>query len=281
MKTVSLFDNYGALNSKPVFDAFKVGLEEHGYVVKHNSLDADVAVIWSMLWQGRMSYNRQVFTHFRRLNRDVFVLEVGSISRGNTWRVGLNGIKRDQLIFHPDPEINRPDLMHLNIKPWRTSGNKILICGQNEKSEIWKGMPSMDNWLSNTVNAIREYTDMPIVVRPHPRFPLLNIKTKHPDVSIQRPVHIKTSYDSYDLSFDNLHAMVCWSSTPAAIAGVNGIPIFTGPDSIAYPIANTNLSSISTPAMPDRTNWIIDYARSEYTLLELKQGMPLKTLTKV
>lgn len=276
MKTVSLFDNYGALNSKPVFDAFKIGLERHGYTVKHNSLDADVAVIWSMLWHGRMAYNRQIYNHFRKLNKDVIILEVGGISRGNTWRVGLNGISRSKLLYN-----TQALSINLTLCPWRESGNTILICGQNEKSELWNNMPSMDKWINKTVESIRAHTKMPIVIRPHPRFPLPNLKINYTDVLIQNPLRVASTYDSFDLSFDNLHAVVCWSSTPGPGAILNGVPVFTGPDSIAYPVANIDFSRITEPHMPDRSGWLVDYMRSEYTLADLKLGMPLKTLTKV
>lgn len=281
MKTVSLFDNYGALNSKPVFDAFKVGLQKQGYTVKHNTLDADIAVIWSMLWHGRMSYNKQIFHHFRKLKKDVIVLEVGSISRGNTWRVGINGISNSQLIRHSKSDTPRSCLFDLTLAPWRSSGNVILICGQHGKSQLWSDMPPVAEWVSQTIDSIRMHTDMSIVVRPHPRYPLPKLQTLHTGISIQNPNHIKTTYDDYDLSFNNLHALVCWSSTPAALAVVNGIPVFTGPDSIAYPVANKDLSSIANPLTPDRSDWFTDFTRSEYTLQELEDGMPLKTLTKV
>lgn len=281
MKTVSIFNDYGALNSKPVFDAFKVGLIAQGYTVKHNSFDADIAVIWSMLWHGRMAPNRQVYNHFRRLKKDVIILEIGSVRRGSTWRVGVNGISKDQLLYHPSEDTQRLTHLDIAVKPWRTIGNKILICGQNEKSQLWQNMPTVDTWITRTIDTIRLHTKMPIVVRPHPRFPLLSLRTKQPDVSLQQPAHVTSSYDSYDLSFDNLHALVCWSSTPAATAVLNGVPVFTGPDSIAQPVANVDLSKIAEPVMPDRTSWSLMYARSEYTLDELAQGMPLKTLTKL
>lgn len=281
MKTVSLFDNYGALNSKPVFAAFKIGLQRQGYTVKHNSFDADVAVIWSMLWHGRMSYNKQIYDHFRKLKKDVIVLEIGSISRGNTWRVGVNGISNNQLVYYPKSDTIRSHLFNLKLSPWRTAGDVILICGQHGKSQLWNNMPSVSDWIHQTIEAIRIQTDIPIIVRPHPRYPLEKLSTSHNNVSIQKPNHIKTTYDDYDLSFDNLHALVCWSSTPAALAVLNGIPVFTGPDSIAYPVANKDLSSIVQPLMPDRSDWLNDFTRSEYTLDELENGMPLKTLTKV
>ena len=54
----SLWTDNGAMNSKPVFQAFEKSLKDAGCTVVHNSLDADVAVIWSVLWHGRMAQNK-------------------------------------------------------------------------------------------------------------------------------------------------------------------------------------------------------------------------------
>ena len=53
----SLFRDYGAQNSKPVFDAFANSLSSNGHVVVDNTYDCDVGVIWSVLWNGRMAPN--------------------------------------------------------------------------------------------------------------------------------------------------------------------------------------------------------------------------------
>ena len=88
---VSIFDQYGALNSAPVFEAVRAGLDSLG--IKHNNMDssADVAVIWSQVWAGRMQGNQQVWQYFRNNHRPVVVLEVGLLDRGKTWKVGVNG----------------------------------------------------------------------------------------------------------------------------------------------------------------------------------------------
>jgi len=91
----SLFTENGAQNSKPVFDAFATSLHSAGHTVTVNDWDCDVAVIWSVLWFGRMAGNQKVWEHFRAINKPVIVLEVGGIQRGTTWKVGINGINSD------------------------------------------------------------------------------------------------------------------------------------------------------------------------------------------
>ncbi len=277
-KTVSIFYEYGALNSQPVFEAFETGLKIHGFKIVKNSFEADVAVIWSMLWHGRMSGNRRVFEHYRSQGKNVFILEVGGIQRNITWRVGLNGINREDLVYYPDGK-DRASNIGISLNPWKT-GDDILICCQNGKSELWNGRPSVETWVHETINYIRQFSDRRIVVRQHPRFPL-KFTESYKNVSFQKPVFIKNTYDSYDLTFDNIHATVCWNSTPAPLSVINGVPVFTSIHNIAFPVGNTDLSLIEDPEKPDRSQWVNQYTRSEFTILELAHGMPLKTLTNI
>ena len=64
----SLFTDYGAQNSKPVFDAFATSLSSAGHTVVNNDWDSDVAVIWSVLWNGRMAGNEKVWLDFQAVS---------------------------------------------------------------------------------------------------------------------------------------------------------------------------------------------------------------------
>lgn len=276
MKKVSLFKSFGALNSAPVFSAFEIGLQKYGFDVVNDNMDADVAVIWSVLWHGRMSGNKAVWDHFKNLNKPVIILEVGAVNRGVSWRIGLDGISRSALV-----KKNIADYKNtIPLMPWRDAGEYILICGQNDKSLLWTGMPRMGTWVSSVIEEIRNYTDMPIVFRPHPRCPVSGIESYFKNVHRQVPNHITSTYDSYDLNFNKAHAVVSWNSSPGNLAVVNGIPVYAGFDSFAYPVANTEFSNIENPLMPDRSDWVHEFANSEYTIDELINGIPLKTLTK-
>ena len=46
--------------------AFLAGAQRAGYDVVPSSLTADVAVIWSVLWFGRMRENQKVYEHYRK-----------------------------------------------------------------------------------------------------------------------------------------------------------------------------------------------------------------------
>ena len=277
----SLFPQFGAMNSKPVFEAFEHSLRSAGHIVEHDSMHGDIAVIWSVLFHGRMAANRPIYEYYTRTGRKVIVLEVGGIKRGTTWKVGLNGINRDAYFGDNNNDNSRSHVLGLLEKPWRTSGKYILICGQHDKSLQWKNMPSMSNWFLKTYDEIRKHTDRPIVFRPHPRCRLPHIERGLKHVYRQDPVKIGGSYDDFDMGFNDTHATISWSSNPGIHSIINGVPAFVGTSSLAYPVANDIdfLQDIETPAMPDRQQWLNDYAHTEYTVEEIAAGIPLKRLT--
>lgn len=275
----SLFREYGALNSKPIFDAFEQSLLAKGHAVYVNDFDADVAVIWSVLWNGRMLGNKPVWEHYRKLNKPVVVLEVGSISRGNTWKVGVNGVNRAAYFGTTGHDNSRAKKLGLTLKDYNTQGEYILVCGQHEKSLQWQHQPRMSTWFLQTYDEIRKHTDRPIVFRPHPRCRLSDIERGLKQVYRQEPSYVANTYDSYNLNFDNTWATVSWSSNPGIHSIINGVAAFVGPDSLAYPVANYNLADIENPIKPDRTQWLNDYAWTEYTVNEIAQGLPLENLT--
>ena len=271
----SLWTQYGALNSKPVFDAFANSLNNNGHDVAYNDLSADVNVIWSVLFNGRMAGNKAVWEQ----QKPTIVLEVGGINRGTTWKVGLNGINRDAYFGPSGNSSDRVRLLGLQVKPWKYDGEYILIAGQHDKSLQWQSMQPMSQWLMDTIQFIRAQTKRPIIFRPHPRCPLPAIEIEFKDVKRQQPHQIKGTYDDFDMQFDNIWATVSWSSNPGVHSIINGVPAFTGPSSLAFDVAEQNLRNIETPLYCDRTQWLNDYAHTEYTIEEISQGIPLKHLT--
>lgn len=276
-KKFSIFTDYGALNSKPVFEAFIAGVKAQGHSYVLNSLDADVAVIWSVLWHGRMAKNREVYEFFKKQNKPVIILEVGSIKRGTTWRVGVNGITPTQLIY--SDENNRVKKFNLGLADWTKSGNHILVCCQNDRSQLWKNLPPNQVWVDSVVETIRKFSNMQIQIRMHPRssfkFDLKNYK----NVTLQIPRFDYTTYDSYNLNFKNTWATVSWNSTPGSQSILSGVPVFCNTDSMAYPVSLKDISRIQNPEYPDRIDWVDQFSKSEFTLDELTEGQPLKKLT--
>lgn len=273
-----LWREYGALNSKPVFDAFARGVEKLGYkVVNDNS--ADVDVIWSVLFQGRMALNKTVWDNAKKAGRPVIVLEVGGINRGTTWKVGLNGINKGSYYIPANVDNSRADQLGLKLTPWRTTGEYIIICGQHNKSLQWIDMPSMSKWIMDTIDTIQQFSNRTIIIRPHPRCPLLHIESQFKNVYNQTPMHVSGTYDNFNLDFSKAWATISWNSNPGSQSIIAGVPAFVGENSLARDVANIDLSNIENPTMPERQQWLNELAYTEYTTKEIESGIPIKNLT--
>jgi hypothetical protein len=276
----SLWTNYGALNSKATFDAFAYSLSSQGHTVCYNDDSCDVDVIWSVLWHGRMARNKDVWIKAKAQGKPVIVLEVGGIQRGTTWKVGLNGINSSAFPYAKNNNSDRATRLGLTLTPWRTGGECILLCGQHDKSLQWEDMPAVSNWMVNTIDEIQKFSTRKIIVRPHPRCPLPDIEKEFKNVIRQTPQRIDGTYDSFDIDFKNVWATISWSSNPGIHSIMHGVPAIVGPNSIAYPVSEHSLSNIENPIMPDRQQWLNDYAWTEFTIEEIAQGIPLKRLTE-
>ena len=276
----NLWKQYGALNSSPVFDAFHAGAKALGHNVVVNGNDG-IDVIWSVLWNGRMAGNQTIWQQNIEQSKPTIVLEVGGIKRSTTWKVGLNGINRDAYFGDKNNDSTRADNLGLVCKPWRSNGDFILICGQHDKSLQWQNMPRMSNWFLDTYDEIRKYTQRPIIFRPHPRCRLEHIERGLKHVYRQEPRHVNGTYDDFDMGFNNIHCTISYSSNPGVHSVIEGVPAFVSTHSLAYDVGNDIdfLHDIENPLMPDRTQWLNDYAWTEFTVEEISAGLPLNRLT--
>ena len=102
IKNIAYFPSQCALNSKPVMGAVLDCLQLSGIQTQENSWDSDAAVIWSVLWHGRMKPNQAVYEHYRAQNKPVIVIEIGSLYRGNTWKIAVNNITSQGYYGHLD-----------------------------------------------------------------------------------------------------------------------------------------------------------------------------------
>ncbi len=274
----SVFPQNSAIAGRPVFEAFIASLKDDNIDVVENNMDADVAVIWSVLWHGRMSANKAVWDHYRSQNKPVIVLEVGGIKRNETWKVGVNGINRDASFGNEECDEKRVKKLGLELKPWKTAGSDIIVCGQHGASEQWRGMPPVDEWMINITKEIRQYTDKRIVLRPHPRHKVTLDFGKFINVLVANPKQIEGTYDDFNFeeALQRSWAVVCHSSNPAINAVMGGIPVFVSSSSLCYDVGLDilDLSKINEPLYPDRRQWLRDLSYTEWTIDEIGAGEP-------
>jgi len=264
---IRMYTEFGALNSAPVFAAMAQGLRHHGMTVTEQG-EADVAVIWSLLWAGRMRRNREIWQQYRNTGRHVISLEVG-LKRGLTWRISVDG----NPVYMAATSQRRPELLELNLQPWRSSGQNIVIALQRPESLQWQGQPDPAVWVTQVLTRIRAYTDRPVSVRCHPRS-TVNLPS---GVKVEMPRSIPDTYDEFDFadSLNTAWAVINHNSNPGVEAILAGVPAFVDRSSRAAPVGNIDLTMIESPSQPDRTAWFERLCHSEWLLPEISAGAGL------
>jgi len=241
-----------------------------------------VAVIWSVLWRGRMEGNRRVWNRYRAEGKPVIVIEVGGLRRNESFKIGINGINRDADFANNEFDDKRWPLFKHQMSPWNPTGDIIVICGQHDASEQWRGMPRMGKWIAQQIEEIRRYTTRPILVRPHPRNQIPFKESDFKNVKVRLPKRDHRTYDDTDFkaTLERTWAVVNHSSNPAMEAVIQGIPVFVSESSLCHDVGNTSLADINTPAMPNRVSWANKLAYTEWFEDEIRQGLPWKRLKK-
>jgi hypothetical protein len=273
---VGIFDQYGALNSAPVFAAVRAGLDRNGIDHISMDMDADVAIIWSALWQGRMARNKTVYEHYRSQKKPVIIVDVGALYRGNTWKISVNNITANGYYGHQenlDPD--RPRKLGISLATQIQPNPYILIAAQHNQSLQLEGV-SMEAWIQKQITQIQTVTDMPIHIRPHPRC-RLQIDLLPQKIKYEIPHKLTNTYDSFDMHFD-CHAVVNYNSGPGIQSAISGTRPVVDLTSLAYPVS-VSIQDIEKPYHVDREQWLIEICHTEYTLNEIQKGLWVKRLT--
>jgi hypothetical protein len=268
-----LYREYGSLNSGPIFNAFEQGVKSLGHEIVQSQ--EDVAVIWSVLWAGRMVRNRDVYQACVKNNIPVIIIEVGNLIRNHSWRICLNNINglgkfgNDQ-----DLDSARPAKLGIKLSPYKeTRRPEILIAAQHQQSHQWNGQPRMHEWATKIIGKLSNYTQRRIIVRPHPRSPF---SIKLPNVTMETPKPLPGSYDDFNIDY-NYHCVINYNSGPAVQAAIKGIPVICNRSSLAAEVSNV-IEDIENIKFPDRADWFLKLTHTEWTKEEISQGIPLSRI---
>jgi hypothetical protein len=276
---VAYFPNQCAQNSQPVLQAMLNSLRRAGHTVEENTWDADAAIVWSVLWSGRMAANQEVWVRYRDAKKPVIVADVGALYRGETWKIALNSVTANGYYGHTENlDWDRPRKLGISLAINVSRNPRIVIAAQHARSLQVAGLVSVEGWIIQQVEQLRKTTDRPIVVRPHPRNALDPGRLLHlpRDVIIEPPVKIANTYDSYNLTFD-CHAVVNYNSGPGIQAALAGTRPIVDRSSLAYPVS-IQMADIENPYNKDRDQWLVEICHTEYLIKEIEQGLWLKRI---
>lgn len=160
--------------------------------------------------------------------------------------------------------------LSINLKPYRSSGEHILVCLQRNGGWSMRGLNTLD-WLNKTILEIRKYSSRPIVVRAHPGDKKIRrmIKINHANTKLSNNEKLSTD-------LQNAWATIVYNSSPSVASLIEGVPTFlTDPQpqhSQAFEVANLDISKIENPTLPDRQSWIESLAMCHWNFSELSSG---------
>lgn len=278
IKNLAYFPLQCALNSIPVMSAVLDSAQAVGITVSENSYEADAAVIWSVLWNGRMARNKDVYDDYRRMNKPVIVVEVGALKRGITWKIAVNHVTANGYYGHAENlDADRPAKLGIKLDNITNPNPGILIAAQHSRSLQVANLESQEKWINNIVEQVKSLTDRPIYVRPHPRSPL-NRSLLLPDIKVEQPQQVRGTYDSFDINY-NYHAVINYNSGPGIQGALAGARVIVDRSSLAWPVG-TPIENILEPYYINRQQWLTEICHTEYTVEEIQQGLWLNRLEK-
>ena len=188
-------------------------------------------------------------------------------------RYSFNGVfPTTGFYFDTDVDPNRwtkiSSKLGIQMKPWRTSGNHILVCLQRNGGWSMRGYNSVQ-WANDTIATLREITDRPIIVRGHPGDKKTRYFPQHKDVFL-------SSNPSILQDLQGAWATVLYKSSPSVVSAIEGVPVFlTDPQpehSQSHEVSNTKIKRINDPKLFDREDWVQKLAMCHWNFEELASG---------
>jgi hypothetical protein len=157
------------------------------------------------------------------------------------------------------------------LKPWRNTGNHILIFCQRPKG--FNMFIDQEAWLDDIIVRIRQYSSRPIMIRMHPgdgtrQKQIDKIQKKYGStVTISEHVNIRDA-------LVNCWCTVGINSTPNVVSAIEGIPgyIEDPTHSWAADVAFTDIAQLENPPLPDRSQWVNKIANIHWSNAEVRSG---------
>jgi hypothetical protein len=205
-------------------------------------------------------------------SRDFYYIDTGyfgnerNTNNPNGWkywhRIVKNDLQHSNIITRPDDRFKQFDK---KFRPWKKDGRKILIAAPDEKPCKFYSI-TKDEWIKQTVDNIKQYTDRPIEVRER--------AAKRID---------RIANDTLQNALDNdVFALVTYNSVAAIESIFHGIPAFTlAPTNAASPVSLQDLSQIDTPYYTDHDKlyaWACHLSYGQFHNDEMKNGKAWRIL---
>jgi hypothetical protein len=190
-----------------------------------------------------------LFEPIKKYSLNYFYADKAYFDRSNYYRITKNAL---QLTDFSDVNNERFEKLKIPILR-RRYGKKILICPQSEVFFRLNGL-ERGQWLNDTIQEIRNYTDRPIEVRYKER---------------------ANTEIAFSEALNDVHAVVVYTSIAGVQAVLNGVPCFATHNGATKHFSSGAISNIEAPFIPENIYELAcALANNQWTMDEIKQGFP-------
>ena len=156
------------------------------------------------------------------------------------------------------------------LKNWDFQNREnILLCLQRNGGWSMKGKDVV-NWANEKIAQIRQYTNRPIIVRPHPgdkKAPQYVKGIQGKDVRISQHTFIE-----HDLA--NAYCTIGYNSSPLVASAIEGVPIICEDPKASQveEVSHHRIDQITQLRPWDREKWIRKIAQCHWSFTDLRSG---------
>lgn len=236
---------------------FQAGLKRHGVNLEIQPSaeyqPTDLAVLWS-------AYDIRIIAAQRRAGADYLIMERGYVRRMEYASLGFNGLNGEADFVNADSPADRWLMLDIEMKPWKMSGDYVLLCGQKPGDASLHGRQPQQEYPQLAIELANIHR-RPVYWRPHPE----------PARPLQVPLEAHTR--PLDEALAGAWCVVTLSSNVAVDATLSGTPAITlDTRSMAYTITRHDLMCSLVPWRPDRRQWAYNLAYAQWTAEEIAAG---------
>ena len=232
---------------------------EHGYI------KSDAVVLFGYKKNNNPGKLRKRIIDDHNNPSSTIIIERGFIRRKDYYSIGIGHFNgRADFKNHNSPR-GRWDRLGVVLQPLRGDGEHILLCGQVPWDASVQHI-DYHRWVKKTYNILKSNYNS-VIFKPHP---LQTKAVNIPTTLLSRKLSDILPECRFSVSFNSN------SGVESIIEGVPTVSIDSG--SMVYNISSHDILNPMMPTAKRRFEWACNIAYAQWTLNEMKEGLPQKHL---
>lgn len=177
------------------------------------------------------------------------------------WRLTFNNLQQTKIFDVPNDRLKH---FNIELKPWQTNGEYILILAPNPLPLLYyTGSSDVLAWCMDIKNKLLEYTDRKVFIR----------------FKESRKIR---GHDPLTKYLNNCYAIVTLQSIGCIETIINGIPTLNLAPSCLDCLYQSKIELIEKLPKPDnRYEWLKTLSYSQFTIEEIENGTALEIFSKL